>query len=229
MRCNRHGQKEIVFNAHGGKRRGGGRPPRGERALVSHASRPTLTGREPVLVTLKMLKHVWDLRTRRAFGRLMPTFLAARERHGMRLAHYSVQNDHVHLIVEAKDEKALSRGVQGLCVRIARALNRMMGRTGKVFADRYHARVLRTPRQLRSALAYVLCNARKHARAPRVRGWLDPYSSAPCFDGWKGLAPDPLARAAAIVVRPRTWLLSTGWRRAGGDVDPDHCPGAMPA
>ena len=190
-----------------------------------HAARAVLSGREPVLVTLKTKKDVSNLRTRRAYDQLVRAFFAARERLGIRLVQFSVQHDHLHLIVEVEDRVALSRGVQGLAVRIARALNRMMQRTGKVFADRFHDRVLRTPRQIRAALAYVLCNARKHGKAPRERGWLDPYSSARAFDGWRDVAHEPLAAIASA----RTWLLTIGWRRAGGPIDPDHCPGAMPA
>ena len=102
-----------------------------------------------------------------------------------------------------------------------------MQRTGKVFADRFHDRVLSTPRQIRAAIAYVLCNARKHGRAPRERGWLDPYSSAPAFDGWRGTSPEALTPMPAIAP-PRTWLLAVGWRR-GGLLDPEHCPGVMPS
>src|SRR5262245_20180575 len=109
-------QASIVFRTHGGKRRGAGRKPKGARAGVSHATRAPVTRRQPVLVTLKMGKHVWNLRTRRAFERLVPRFAAARERLGMRLVHFSVQRDHIHLIVEALHTTALSRGVQGLSV-----------------------------------------------------------------------------------------------------------------
>jgi REP element-mobilizing transposase RayT len=179
-----------------------------------------------VLVTLKLGQHVWNLRTRRAFERLLPRLAAARERLGMRLVHFSVQRDHIHLLVEACDTMALSRGIQGLSVRIARALNRMMHRRGKVFADRFHHRVLTTPRQVRNALAYVLCNARKHGHAPWKHDWLDPYSSAPAFDGWRSLDRDDDCVAALIIVNARTWLLAIGWRRGGGSIDPDHCPGA---
>ncbi len=217
----------MVFKAHGGKRRGAGRKAVGEKPGVVHAPRPELSGREPVLVTLKVGKHVSNLRTRRAFAQLVPAFFAACERR-IRLAHFSVQHDHLHLIVEADDRTALSRGVQGLAVRIARAINRMIQRTGKVFKDRFHDRVLLRPRQIRAALAYVLCNARKHQRAPAERGWLDPYSSAKAFDGWRGLTRKPVDHGALPVTEPRTWLLAIGWRRAGGDIDPDHCPGAMP-
>jgi putative transposase len=125
---------------------------------VSHLARPPLSGREPVLVTMKLRPHVWNLRTRRAIRRLVPALGAASDRFGMRIAHYSVQRDHIHMIVEADAKSSLSRGMQGLAVRIARALHRMMESRGTVFADRYHERVLATPRQVRATLAYVLTN-----------------------------------------------------------------------
>ena len=217
-----------MFRTHGGARRGAGRPPNGERALVSHAARVPLTGREPVLVTLKVRRHVWNLRARRAIERLLAAFAKATER-GLSLAHYSVQRDHLHLIVEARERGGLSRAVQGLAVRIARTLNRMMGRTGKVFADRYHDRVLGSPRQVRNALLYVLNNARKHGVLAGSM-LLDACSSALAFDGWDR---DIAARAefhraqSPPVVPPRTWLLTHGWRRAGGLLDPTRRPGPI--
>jgi REP element-mobilizing transposase RayT len=220
-----------VFQPRGGKRRGAGRPPRGERAGVSHATRDALTGREPVLVTLKARSGLLRLRTRRVLARLLPSLMAARERH-LRLVHFSVQHDHIHLVVEAESRDALARGIQGLSVRIARKLNALMSRRGKVFADRYHARVLRTPRQVRNALAYVLGNARKHGERLPARG-IDPFSTAAAFDGWDGEVVSSshwLARAAAAVsTSARSWLLRMGWRRAGGAIDPDHCPGPLGA
>ena len=148
----------------------------------------------------------------------------------VRVVHYSVQRDHLHLIVEAADVRSLSRAMQGLSVRIAKALNRALARKGKVFADRFHDRVLTSPKQVRHALAYVLCNARKHGIAPLIRGWADPCSSAPAFDGWSraigSMGPvDGIAIAATAT--PRVWLLRIGWRR-GGLLHPDHCPGGAP-
>jgi REP element-mobilizing transposase RayT len=139
--------------------------------------------------------------------------IAASSRSDFRLIHFSVQGDHVHLVAEARDKPALSTGMRGLMVRAARALNRVSGRSGPVWADRYHCRELRTPREVRNALAYVLLNARKHGREVDT---VDPCSSARWFDGWRdqSLVVDLLLDPPAVVA-PRTWLLGTGWRRHG--------------
>jgi REP element-mobilizing transposase RayT len=136
-------------------------------------------------------------------------FRASRERFGFRLAHYSLQKNHVHLIAEADDQGALSRGIQGLLVRLARALNRLWARRGSIFSDRYHARQLRTPREVRAALVYVLHNARHHGL--RILGF-DPFSSGPWFDGWSRKSTTPPRFPGA---RARTWLLRVGWRLHG--------------
>ena len=137
--------------------------------------------------------------------------------------HYSVQANHLHLIVEAKDRETLARGLQGLCIRVAKALNRVWGRKGTVFSDRYHDHVLRTPREVRNALAYVLNNARRHrCRSTAMTSdgrrvpCPDPYSSGCWFDGWKErFTVKGLQQAARPVAIGRTWLLNVGWRRHG--------------
>ncbi len=132
------------------------------------------------------------------------------------MVEYSIQTNHLHLIVEGSDRTGVARGVAGLCIRIARGLNRLWCRRGAVFADRYHDVVLRNPRQVRNALLYVLQNARKHGtRFART----DPFSSGPSFRGWARLSPgnpDPRGpRARAPTAAARTWLLSRGWLRHG--------------
>ena len=190
---------------------------------MAHVTRPELTGREPLLVTLKVGRHVWNLRARRAFDRLMRALAAAQDRFGTRIVHFSVQRDHVHLIVESPGQLALSRAMQGLSVRIARTINRLMARRGKVFADRYHERVLATPRQVRNAVKYVILNARKHGVRLAARE-IDPCSSGVALTAWNG--PTRAARVSPPVMAPRTWLLAIGWRR-GGPLDPDHVPGPI--
>ena len=145
------------------------------------------------------------------------------ERFGMRLVHYSVQANHIHLIAEADDARSLSRGLQGLLIRLAKRLNKHLARRGKVFADRYHSRALKTPNEVRYALRYVLQNAHKHA-AERgelpPRGAVDPYSSARYFEGYAdrdaNLVAEAWKRTTPSPVRPPAcWLLKYGWRRRG--------------
>jgi REP element-mobilizing transposase RayT len=217
-------QIEIDYRTHGGARAGAGRKPAGDKAGGRHKRRGKLGGTAPILVTMKLLADVANLRNQRRFGLVLRALRSASERLDTRIVEFSVQHDHVHLVVETTDACALSRAMQGLAVRLARALNRSLGRRGKVFKERFHHRVLGTPRQVRNALAYVLCNARKHRVAPHRAGWLDPLSTAPSFDGWtRGATIDAIER---ITPPPRTWLLRVGWR-CGGLIHPDHTPSAM--
>jgi hypothetical protein len=86
---------------------------------------------------------------------------------------------------------------------------------------RYHLRPLKSFRQVRNALAYVLLNARKHAgrRSRRAEtSWkIDPASSGVSFDGWRGESNGEGAAAceAVGVARARSYVLSRGWRRHG--------------
>jgi putative transposase len=207
---------QLALFRRGGKRRGAGRKPKGPSALVSHAKREPLAARHPVLVTTRLRAGLPSLRRRDAFAVLEKAFaasIAGTEEHGLRLVHFSVLDTHLHFIVEARDARSLSRGMKGLLVRIARGLNRLWRRTGSAFVDRFHARTLRTPREVRNALAYVLKNAQKHGC--RCDG-IDPYSSASEFDGWKdALSSEPISKGSVPILKPRTWLLAHGWKRHG--------------
>ena len=203
-------QFELEFKSWGGPRPGAGRQPKGERSGAPHAPRAPLASRHPVHVTVRLCKGLPSLRRKQPYLALLRCFCAGRERFGFRLIEYSVQSNHLHLIAEAKDRRALSRGMQGLLVRIARALNRLWARCGRVFADRYHDRILRTPREVRNALAYVLHNARRHGIFGPTP---DPYSSGRWFDGWRARFERMIAGIERPVARARTWLLTIGWRR----------------
>jgi hypothetical protein len=207
-------QAALAFPEWGGRRAGAGRKPRGERAGASHARRAALAARHPVHVTLRLTAGLPSLRRRGALPELVRCFFEGREREGFRLVHYAVLANHLHLIVEGRDRRSLALGLQGLAIRVARNLNRLWGRNGRVFADRYHDRVLRTPREVRNALVYVLRNARRHGdvRWPTV----DPFTSGPWFDGWSERVSARFWQVAARpVAEARTWLLRAGWRRHG--------------
>jgi putative transposase len=195
----------------GGARPGAGRKPMpGRRPDVPHRPRPAHHAAHPVHVTLRTVAAVRCLRAGHVFPDVRRA-IAAASGADFRIVEYSVQRNHLHLLVEAAHRRALSSGLRGLAIRIARAVNRARGRRGRLWGGRYHARALTSPRAVRHALVYVLMNFKKHLGP--VTG-LDPCSSATWFTGWRSsrpvAAPDPLP-----VARPRTWLAGAGWRRHG--------------
>ncbi|MBK7644179.1 MAG: transposase [Planctomycetes bacterium] len=184
-------QTELFAHTWGGARKGAGRKPKGELALVSHAARERLASRHPVHVTTRLLPGLPSLRRSEELRTLLHALRAAQDHLGMRVVHFSIQTNHLHLLVEARGRDSLALGIKALLVRIARALNRLWMRTGKLFSDRYHARTLRTPAEVRRALVYVLQNARKHGLP--LSG-VDAYSSAAWFEGWRESARERTRR-----------------------------------
>ena len=205
-----------VPDAWGGRRKGAGRPPAPGRPRMGHDRRADHDARHPVLVTLRAAAAVPSLRALALFAAVRDS-IARTSTPAFRVLHFSVQQDHVHAIVEAESREELARGIQGLAIRIALAIKRVV-RVRKVWGDRYHARALATPREVRHAIAYVLLNFRKHLRAP---AGVDPRSSGPWFDGWAH--PTRPAAGPSPTSAPGTWLAAKGWRRAGL-IDPRETP-----
>jgi REP element-mobilizing transposase RayT len=123
--------------------------------MVSHKARPRFAKRLPVHVTLRIADEVWNLGSGRSVHPLRACLAAAEGRFGLRIVDFGIQGNHLHLIVEADDSEALTRGMQGFCIRLAKSLNRMMGRSGRVFSDHYDSRLLRTPAELARARRVV--------------------------------------------------------------------------
>jgi REP element-mobilizing transposase RayT len=161
---------------------------------------------------MRAVRRLPSLRKQIVFGEIRRAF-APTVRAWFRIVHFSVQVDHVHLLVEADDKRSLSRGLIGAATRLARAVNRVLGRRGHVWDDRFHARALKSPREVRNGIVYVLMNAKKHIPgAPN----LDPCSSAGSFTGWR-VPPSvgPPAIEEPVTQPPATWLLRTGWQKHG--------------
>ena len=178
-------------------------PKRRLDAGVSHAARTRLGRRWPLHVTLRMADRVFSLRSRRAVRVIEAALRASRDRFHPKVVQVSVMGNHVHLLVEAEDHLELARAMQGLCIRIAKGLNKMMrehgvpSARGRVFADRYHSRVLRTPSEVRNAVHYLRENRRHHFGG--VSAHVDEYSS----DGL----------LAGVVAAPTHWLITAGVQR----------------
>ena len=188
---------------------------------MPHLTRAPVTRRNGVHATLRLVAGLPSLRRPQSLQLVENVFAAERRRKGFRLVHYAVRGNHLHLVCEADESRALSRGIQRLASRVARGINRLWRREGRVFADRFHSRVIRTPREARRVLAYVLLNAHKdYARGGQRLIGFDSCSSGRFFDGWA----DPPARSppgperdseAPLVAAAESWLLGKGWRRHG--------------
>jgi REP element-mobilizing transposase RayT len=164
------------------------------------------------LVTVRVRAGLPSLRGKHESALVRNRLEIAAERFDVRFVEYSIQSNHLHFIVEASDTRSLARAMQGFLVRIVRALNSLWRRSGSLLDDHYHARALKTPREVRNALVYILQNARKHGvhfAGP------DPCSSGVSFDGWKDWSRGVLDTLVAPLARARTWLLTVGWRKHG--------------
>jgi len=191
-----------------------------QRSFVPHSTRPEVRG--VLHVVLRIGSGLPWLRTPKTYRVLEGALRAGKEKKGFALVQYSVQQDHLHLLVEAESKKKLARAMQGLMIRIAKALNRFWRRRGgRVFADRYFARLVEGVRSLKRALAYVLNNGRKHGvwSSPTRP---DPYSSGPWYIGWWG--PTDICRPlrAAPVVPTRSVTLDSPSFRS---LKVDYIPG----
>ena len=217
-------QLAFRFRPRGGARRGAGRKPRAERVgFLPHLTRERHRAYEPVHVTARAVRSAPNLRSQIVFAGLRALFARSSAK-GFRLLHFSVQSNHVHLIVEADDGVALARGVQRLLSRAAMAINALGRRSGSVWRDRHHREPLTTPSQVRNTYAYVLFNNRKHeissgSPSDATLRAFDQCSSTHWFRDWSPACPPPraaLERAGPpIVSAPQTWLANNGWQTWG--------------
>ena len=194
-----------------------GPKPTDGQVKVSRQSREPISPRHPVLATFRVADGYPSLLDDDAHQALLEAFAAGRDRpDGFRLVHYGIQPNHFHLLVEAKDREVLSKAMQGMGVRVSRSLNRVWGRTGSVFSDRYHERILSTAADVRGTLAMLMLDPIAHRGKPALRAAAG--SSAAWFDGWarkpQGLkAPKDVETPVAPA---KTALLKTGWKKGGG-------------
>jgi REP element-mobilizing transposase RayT len=204
---------------HGGWRPGAGRKPAvprpaGAKAGEKHGVRPFLAPRHPVHVTLRITREVGRLRRRRAYQAFRWALLRVLGRWNFRVVHISIQATHVHLICEADDRLALSKGVRALSISAAHRLNVAIGeergterRRGRVFTDRYNAKVIGSARQCRNELAYVLRGSTRIRRGVANR---DPALLRNIgFTAFRNIG----SRVPLPVSYPTTWLLTSGWTR----------------
>jgi REP element-mobilizing transposase RayT len=217
--------KPPVKKTWGGARPGAGRKPSGKRRDPLHRPRPRVLAREPQHVVLRTVRSLPRLRKRKVYDCVRACLRRMLGKLDFRICHVSIQHNHLHFLVEATDQDRLRSGMQGLAISLARRINKVLRRKGKVFAFRYHATAIKNPSQARNSLAYVLNNWRRHNEDERTLAArfaaIDPYSSARSFTGWKE-GSGRIASPAGFqgfepleVSAPRTCLLRTGWTKSG--------------
>jgi putative transposase len=211
----RHVQVELVFNRRGGRRTNAGRRRTSPRRRVPHTVRPEFSRNLPLHVTLRVLDDVGRLRRRDAFKIVRGVMMERMEREDLRIVDLSIQGNHIHLVCEANGKRALAQGMSSFKIAVARRINRIRGRKGEVFADRYHYEILRTPRQVRNCIAYVLNNWRKHGEDRFARRVVDEFSTGMWFPDWKEARIEVPAGLELLPRRePRSWLLAKGWKKS---------------
>ena len=167
-------QQAFRFRTHGGPRPGSGRPAGGIRS-IRHGKRIRVNASQPIHVTCRVARDVGNLRRDVVLAALRVATTVVGRHDDLRIVHVSIQRTHLHLLVEASSGAALTRGVSSFMISAARRINRAIRPGGGRVFDRYHARALATPREVRNCIAYVLNNWRHHGEDRNRRGLVDKY------------------------------------------------------
>jgi putative transposase len=229
------GTPAFAFMNHGGKRKGAGRKAKrhadGSRVEPSHQRRPRFTKSRPLHVTLEVKEEVPNLRAANMTPVVSDAIGRANRRVDFRVVHLCLLGTHVHLICEADGPEALASGMKCLNATIAKAVNKRLGRKGRVLASRYHLHVLRTKTEVRNAVQYVLRNAERHGLHEAWPGWVggpgrgtaalgmprpDPLSTAAWFPYWaeRELLVAPTQIPASVVRPARCYLMKLAFEGA---------------
>ena len=220
--------EQLTFDikSHGGRRAGSGRKNRsGE---LAHVRREQVSLRTPLHITFKLVRDLPSLRSPAIFTALK--IYAARVRDfGVNVVHFSVQSNHIHMIVEVLNNQSLGRAMRSLAGRLGKMIRDLVKRgsaglpIGKVFFGRYHMRVIRSPLQMRNALRYVLLNFSQHEE---LIDHLDQYSTASSFTEWRSLLRERYGaliedQVESLIIPGQrefgeawSWLCKVGWMRA---------------
>lgn len=92
----------------------------------------------------------------------------------LKIIHYTLEYNHIHLLVEAASNRVLHSGMQAFGISLAKGINRFKRLKGTVYKHRYHYRQISSPRDLKNVLHYIFHNGIKHKR---TRFALDLYNS----------------------------------------------------
>jgi len=172
--------KQLKLNVYKGKR-GGRRPGSGRKRIhskgVSHQRRERVTTKQALHVNFKVRTSI---RNKECLQILKRSIQNARS-HGLRVLHFSLESNHIHLILEASNNTVLTKGMRSLTITFAKGVEK-----GRIQIERYHLHVLRTLRETKNAIHYVLFNHQKHKGLKTAH--VSAYSSLGLIEDLRSLA-----------------------------------------
>jgi len=195
---------------------------------VRHVERPALASRHPVQATLRVTAAIGGLRTKAKVQAIRQAMRAAHEKRGdeFRVLQFSVQETHVHLIVEAKSKEALSRGLKGFEVRVARKLNAIAG--GRGGCSRTGTTRGRSRRRARSGMRTpACCSTRGITRRGRGRATASIRAAQGCIS-MDGAGPCRPALAPSMTTHEYLSRCRARWR-VRSLISPEEIPGKVRA
>ena len=164
--------RQLALDLEAASRWGGARRGAGESPAVCDGIRTDAGRRWPRAIRVTSRSRFSETFPRCGRNDSWPSWSGAGarcvERGRFRLVHFSIQGDHVHMVVEASQRTGIcARGLKSVAARFARARESSVSARGRVLADRCHVHVLRSPREVRNVIAYVLAEC---APAPGKAG-----------------------------------------------------------
>jgi REP element-mobilizing transposase RayT len=134
---------------------------------IRHRERPKLTRLSSLHLTIKIKRIKADLKNKSILIVLKRAIYNARKK-GLRVIHFSLEFDHVHLLIEAPDNFILGKGMQSLGVTLVRGINKLGQTSGEVYKHRYHFRKINSTRELKVVMNYIFHNGVKHRTAKKL-------------------------------------------------------------
>lgn len=161
-------RKKTLYNI-----KGAGRPAIHDRG-IRHIARDKVTKHTSLHLTIKIERLKAGLRNKDVLKQLHDSIKKARKI-GLRVIHYTLEFDHVHLLVEVDSNQQLAKGMQSFGISFSKGINKIKAQVGKVFKTRYHFRKLKSPNEIKNVIFYILGNSLKHKKDFSI---LSPYNTA---------------------------------------------------
>lgn len=169
---------------------------------IRHIAREIIKKSTSLHLTIKVRENKADIKNKQVLKILHYAIRRSRIK-GLRIIHYTLEYNHIHLLVEAADKQTVHQGMQSFGITFAKKINAIKRLKGTVYKHRYHLRKINSPRELKNVLYYIFNNGIHHKRTSTV---LDPYNTLPAFKSLKFLYGHWSNKIEADI--KKSWFLS---------------------